>query len=155
MESTITPQLATSSSDGIVRYPFLDFSYWFATPNPGSLNHWPILTLVVLSSLILGLALVLIGLKLLSSKLQPPQQKFLTKIAWFLLPLGLLGWFFVGVRLLGVVFLSARFWWILWFLGILLSSFWLYREARKIPARKAQYQTYQLKKRYFPKKKKR
>lgn len=155
MESTITPQLATNSAEDIAGDQILGFSYWFATPEVASLNHWTLAVLAVLSTLILIASLGLVALKLLNKKLNPPQQKYLTKVAWSLVPFGLIGWLLVLARLLGVVFFSARFWWPVWLAGLVAVGFWLYLEYKKLPLKQVQYQTYQLKRRYFPKKKKR
>lgn len=154
MESTISSQLATNSSITNTQYQILGLTFWFSTPNSGSINSWPLGVLSALSSLLLILVLILIGFKLLSSKLTPPQQKFLTKAIWVLLPVGLVGWLLVLSRVVGVVFLSARFWWLLWLAGLIAGSVWLVRQSRQIPTQQLQYQTYQLKKRYFPKKRK-
>lgn len=155
MESTITPQLATNSSETITNISFLTFGYWFFTPAVASLNHWTMALAAAVSTLLLILVLVIVGVKILNSRLTPPQQKFLTKVAWSLAAFGPLGWVLILSRLSGVVFFSARFWWILWVAALIATLVWLYRGYKKLPTQQAQYESYQLKKRYFPKKKKR
>src|SRR3990167_7732040 len=127
MESTITSQIATNSSEAIEGYQLLGLGYWFATPDPASLNHWPLAIFALLSTAVLIVVFLIIAVKLINSQLNPPQQKFLTKTALFLAVFGPLGWVFVTSRLLGIVFISARFWWFLWFLGLMVTIFWLYR----------------------------
>ncbi len=155
MESTITPQIATSSSKDIATSPFLQLNYWFGTPIAASLNHWVVALGAGISTLILIAFASVIAMKILRSGLTPPQQKFFTRLSLALLTLGTTGWTFVLARIFGVVFFSARFWWILWFSLLTVSAFWFYKNYKKLPILQAQYQTYQLKRRYFPKKKKR
>lgn len=155
MESTITPQLATNSAESIIKYQFLDFGYWFGTPEQGSLNHWPILVLAAFSTLILILVLLLVAVKFLKNNLTPPQQKFLTKASLVLISFGPVGWLFVLARIFGIVFFSARFWWVIYLAALVATVYWLYRQFKHLPSEQTKYQNYQLKKRYFPKKKKR
>jgi hypothetical protein len=153
MESTITAQLATNSSETIEDSHFLDF--WFGTPDQGSLNDWTLLSLAVLSTLLVTSLGVIFAVKLLNSKLTPPQQKFLTKVVFAVAPFGFIGWVLILSRLVGVVFISARFWWIFWFLTLFGVGFWVARQRKKLQTLQVQFRSYQLKKRYFPAKNKR
>ena len=155
MESTIAAQLATNSAKGNEIEQILGLKYWFGTPPQASLNHWPISVLAILSTLILIVVLIIVAIKLLKKGLNPPQQKYLTKLALVLAPFGPLGWLLVLARMFEVVFFSARFWWVAWFITLFIAGLWLAREYKKLPTQQIQYQTYQLKKRYFPKKRKR
>ena len=154
MESTISSQLATNSAKGNEIEQILGLKYWFGTPNQASLNHWPIAMLAILSTLILIVVLSIVAVKLLKKELNPPQQKYLTKLALILASFGPMGWLFVLARMFGIVFFSARFWWLSWSAILAFTVFWLLREYKKLPAKQIQYQNYQLKKRYFPKKRK-
>ncbi len=155
MESTITSQIATNSSKGIAASPFLQIDYWFGTPLPASLNHWLVALGAGVSTLLLITFATLVALKILRSGLTPPQQKFLTRTSLVFLTFGTTGWTFTLARIFGVVFFSARFWWVLWLVLLIASVYWLHKNYQKLPIQQVQYQTYQLKKRYFPKKKKR
>src|SRR3989304_4068096 len=146
MESTISAQIATNSTKGNEVEQILGLKFWFSTPNQASLNHWSIAILATLSTLILIVVLTIVAIKLLKKGLNPPQQKYLTKLALILASFGPIGWVFVLARMFGIVFFSARFWWLLWFVALALTLFWLVREYRKLPAKQIQYQTYQLKK---------
>lgn len=154
MESTITSKIATNSSKGILSSPFFQIDYWFATPLSASLNHLLVAGGALLSTVLLILFATVIALKMLRD-FTPPQQRFCTKIALVFLTLGATGWTFTLARIFGVVFFSARFWWVVWFGFLLISSYWLYKNYQKLPLQQVHYQAYQLKKRYFPKKKKR
>jgi len=154
MESTITAKIATTSSNIITKYPFFGLNYWFGTPSDlGWAQQVPfeiITTLVFIFSL-LGLAF-----KLLSDKITPPEHKFLTRVVWLTLFFGPFGYLLIVFRYLGVVWLSARFFWAIWFVLLLWSAVYLLRyQKRTLPQARASYDNYQLKKRYFPKKKKR
>ncbi|HSX58536.1 MAG TPA: hypothetical protein VLE47_04705 [Candidatus Saccharimonadales bacterium] len=153
MDNTISSKIVTSSAKDIVTPQIVSVSYWIATPSVGSLNHWGLALLAALSTLVLIFVLVLLGIKLLNSSLSSTKQKFLTKAIWSLIAFGPIGWLLILSRLYGIVFFSARFWWVIWFACLIAVCVYLYRNYRKIPAKEHSIQTYQLKKRYFPKKK--
>ena len=155
MESTIISQLATSSAKGNTIEHLTKLDYWVGTPLQASLNHWPVLIPAILSTLILIFVLTVVAVKLLKKGLTPPQQKYLSKLALAVAWFGPLGWVLVLARIFAVVFFSARFWWVIWFVALSAIAVWLVRDYKKLPAKQIQYQTDQLKKRYFPKKRKR
>ncbi len=155
MESTISSQLATNSAKGNEVEQILGLKFWFGTPLQVSLNHWSIAILATLSTLVLVVVLTIVAVKLLKKGMNPLQQKYLTKLALVLAFFGPVGWLFVLARMFGIVFFSARFWWVVWFVALIAAAVWLVRDYKKLPAKQIQYQTYQLKKRYFPKKRKR
>lgn len=154
MESSITAKLATNSSKLIEKYQFLSLNYWFGSPEAANLAS--LLPLIIIVSLIFILALVLITIKLLRTNLPAPEAKFLTKAIWLILFFGPIGWFLIILRILGVVLLSARFFWLIWFGLLIWVAYYLLNYYRKVlPKAKATFASYQLKKRYFPKKKRR
>ncbi len=153
MESTITAQLATSSSNLIETNQYLTINYWILTPRAGSLNHWGLALLAAVSTLILIGGLSLLAYNLLNSGFSSTKRRFFNKVVWWITPFGVLGWLLVLSRLYGIVFFSARFWWVVWLVCLLASLIYLWREYKKIPSKELAVQTYQLKKRYFPKKK--
>lgn len=154
MESTITSKLATNSSKVFEVYPFLTLNYWFSTPNELSLDKMVPLEMVVILVFIFPLGLL--AYKLQKSGLTPPEHKFLTKAFWLTIFFGPVGFLLILFRNLGIVLLSARFFWIVWFGLLFWALFYLYRFHRKsLVEQKQTYAAYSLKKRYFPKKKKR
>lgn len=153
MESTITSKLATNASNLINTPQYLSANYWFGTPD--SFNIAKLSFLAIVSTLIIIAVLVLVAVKALKSNLNPPQQKFLSKIITLVFIFGPLGWFLVLFRDQGIVFVSARFWWVLWTLGLLFVFAYLLRYYRQVlPTEITKYQTYKVKRKYFPLKKK-
>lgn len=154
MESTITAKLATTSSKVFDKYQFLSPKYWFATPD--ELSFAALVPLEIIATLIFIGALTLVALKLSKANLTPPDHKFFKRAIWLTLFFGPVGWLLIIFRNIGVVFLSARFFWIIWFGLLLWVVYYLVRYYQKIlPQAKLNHASYQLKKRYFPKKKKR
>jgi hypothetical protein len=153
MESTITSKLATNSSNIIARYTILTLEYWFGTPNELSLAK--LVPFEIIATLLLITVFCLIAYKLLNSKLTPPEHKFLNRAIWLTLFFGPIGWALIICRNICIVFLSARFWWLIWLGLLVLVGYYLQRYYRKtLPQSKQTFAAYQLKKRYFPKKKK-
>ena len=153
MESTITAKLATNSSNILEKYQFLSLNYWFGTP--AELGFAALVPLEIISTLIFIVALIFVALKLTRKDLTPPDHKFFNRAIWLTLFFGPIGWLLVIFRNLGVVFLSARFLWVVWFGLLLWVGYYLFRYySRNLPLAKQTYASYQLKKRYFPKKKK-
>lgn len=154
MESSITSKLATNSSKLFEQYPFLGVNYWFGTPNEASFAG--LVPLEIVSTLVFIAALVFLAYKLTNSKLTPPDHKFLTRTIWLTLFFGPVGWLLIIFRNIGVVLLSARFFWLIWFGLLFWVAYYLFRYQRRVlPKSKETYASYQLKKRYFPKKKRR
>lgn len=153
MENSIIGKIATNTSNIVNTPPFLTANYWFGTPDSFDFNK--VFPLAILSSLLIIFPIVIFAVKMLNSKLDPPEQKFLTKIIVWTGAFGPIGWLLILFRNQGVVFLSARFWWVLWFISLFLVLVSLYRYRRqKLPLLVAQYQTYKVKKKYFPRVKK-
>ena len=153
MESTITSKLATNSSKLFEQYPFLGLNYWFTTPNEASFGSLVLLEIV--STLIFITAFIFLAYKLLNSKLTPPDHKFLTRAIWMTLFFGPVGWLLIIFRNIGIAFLSVRFFWLIWFGLLFWVAYYLFAYYKKVlPKSKETYASYQIKKRYFPKKKK-
>lgn len=160
MESTISSKLepslsnvSTNTSNIVNQIPFLNLNYWFQTPEPAGFGK--LSPVAILSTLLIIFVLLIVTIKLFKTKLEPPQQKFLSKVIAWLFAFGPLGWFLVLARNQGIVFVSDRFWWVVWALLLLLVIVYLYRYYRqKLPQLQAQYKAYQVKKKYFPVKKK-
>ncbi|MDO8260043.1 MAG: hypothetical protein Q7T50_00920 [Candidatus Magasanikbacteria bacterium] len=154
MESTITAKLATSSSNILAKYQYLSLNYWFGTPD--QLGFGSLVPLEIVSTLIFIIAFFLVAVKLTKKGLTPPDQKYYNRAIWLTLFFGPVGWLLIVFRNLGVVFLSARFWWLIWFGMLFWVIYYLVRYYQKVlPQAKINHASYQLKKRYFPKKKKR
>lgn len=154
MESTITAKLSTNSSKPIADSPFLTINYWFGTPSELSLAK--LVPFEIFSTVILIVVLVLLAYKLLNSKLTPPDHKFLKLVIWLTFFFGPVGWLLILARNIGIVFLSARIFWLIWLVLLVLVLIYLTRYYRRVLTRSKQtFASYQLKKRYFPKKKKR
>lgn len=152
MESSITAKLATNSSELFKGNQILSLDYWIGTPNPLPLDK--LIIFEVLVTLVFAASLVFIAIKFRNRKLTPPENKFLSKLILYTIWFGPIGWFLVFFRNWGVVFLSARFLWILWAFALILVSYFLFRSYKSnLPMSKQAYLSYQLKKRYFPKKK--
>ena len=153
MESTITAKLATNSSKLFEKYQFLSLNYWFGTPN--ELSFAALVPLEIISTLVFIAALVCVAMKLTKANLTPPDHKFYSRAIWLTLFFGPVGWLLIIFRNLGVVFLSARFFWIIWFGLLFWVIYYLVRYYRRaLPQAKLNHASYQLKQRYFPKKKK-
>ncbi len=154
MESTITAKLATNSSKVFETYQFLTLNYWFSTPEEASLAK--LVPLEIIAIIVFIFPLGLLAYKLTKSELTPPEHKFLTKAIWLTIFLGPVGFLLIIFRNLGVVLLSVRFFWLIWFIVLALVLFYLYHFRRRaLVEQKKTYAAYSLKKRYFPKKKKR
>lgn len=160
MESTITAKqdisiskIATSSSNIFDKYQLISPRYWFGTPNELSLAK--LVPFEIVSTLIFIGVLILIAYKLLNSKLTPPEHKFLKRVIWLTFFLGPVGWVLILARNIGIVFFSARFLWVVWFGFLLGIGYYLFRYYRfDLEKSKRTFASYQLKKRYFPIKKK-
>lgn len=152
MESTISTIIATTTSKTIETNPFFSLNYWVGSPSGFPLKILIILGLI--STLPIVFVLLVTVFKFLSPKLTAPESKFFNKIIFWTIGFGPLGWLLILFRKFQIPFLSARILWVLWlisFLGVLLYLFIYYRN--KLPVQKQKFFSYQLKKRYFPKKK--
>jgi hypothetical protein len=153
MESTITAKIATNSSELLERYQFLSPGFWFNTPESLSLDK--LVMFEVLATLVFATNLILIAIRFGRRNILPPDEKFLNKVILYTVWFGPMAWLLVIFRNWGVVFLSARFIWILWALSLGGVGLLLLKEFKsKLPASKQNYFSYQLKKSYFPKKRK-
>lgn len=153
MESTITSKLATNSSKLFETYQFLTPNYWFGTPEALSLDR--LLFPELLATAVFVAVLLFIAYRFTNKSLTPPENKFLSKVILYLVWFGPLGWLLVIFRNWGVVLLSARFLWVIWAITLLFLVIYLFRKFRSIvPNAKQTYLSYQVKKSYFPKKKK-
>ncbi len=153
MESTITSKLATTSAELFKGNQILSINYWLGTPVALSLDK--LIAFEILATIVCVSSLIFIAIKFGNKSLTPPEGKFLSKLIFYTVWFGPLAWFLVFFRNWGVVFLSARIWWVLWVITFVLISYNLFRDYRKkLPASKQTYLSYQVKKRYFPKKKK-
>ena len=158
MESTTSSKIDINGSDiatsasNISNSGIFNLSYWFG--NPSGLNFLKIVlvTVVVISVLVCALAAFLAPWRM---KLTPPQKKFFNKIGWYLLAFTLIGWLLLTARVFSVPYLSIRFLWVVWFLVLAVFCYFQGRfYLTNMPKQTAQYQSYLLKKRYFPRKKK-
>ena|SRR3989344_7479850 len=154
MESSVSAKLATNSSELFRGNQILSLNYWVGTPNPLSLDK--LIILEVLVTLVFIASLTFIAIRFGNRRLTPPENKFLSKLILYTIWFGPLGWLLVLFRNWGVVFLSSRALWVLWAISLISVSYFLFRNYNlSLPAAKKTYLSYQLKKRYFPKRKKR
>jgi hypothetical protein len=154
MESSISGKLATFGADSIKGNQILDLGYWFGYPGAAGVQAQTFL--LILAGLITLVSLVVTTLYFRNKALTPPQRKFLGRVALWSWSFACLAWFLVLFRLFGVPFVSIRFLWVVWLLSIAFVAYQLLKfYSQKLPQSQVQYESYLIKRSYFPKKKKR
>jgi len=152
MESTIIAKIATNSSKASKINQLLSLDFWFGRVD---LTNSELILFFALGTVVVIFCLVLIiFFNLISKKTTPPEKKFVSKIIFSTVWFGPLAWLILGFQYLNMPMLSSRFMWVVWTFGLISVGVLLYKAKIKLVASKQSYLSYQLKKKYFPKRKK-
>lgn len=145
-------ELLTNISNNINSSSLLQAKFWISSGRSELLGVvWFLVYSVIL--LVLG-SWVFLNLKFLGRE-HPPKQKYLNPFVWGLVPLGILGFVFALFRWEGVSFFSAYAFWALHILtAIVWVLFFSFRCFKYLPKEQANYESYLIKRRYLPKRKK-
>ena len=144
--------LISKVSNSINNNEFIQAKFWFAS---GINNLLELLWFFVYSVILLVVGVFIFFYLKLLVKDNLPKQKFLGPFAWVFSLLGILGITLGLFRSEGVSFFSALAFWALHILATMfLITFFAYRYFRFLPKKQASYESYLLKKKYLPKRKK-
>ncbi len=90
-----------------------------------------------------------------AAKENPPKRKYLVPLSWGFIFLGILGFIFGWLRAEGVSFFSAYAFWALHIAStVIWTAFFSYRLLKFLPKELSSYESYLLKQKYLPKRKK-
>ncbi len=145
-------EILTNISNNISSSDLLQAKFWISSGR-GTLFEVLWFFVYSIGLLVVGV-LAFFFLKLLV-KYNPPKQKFFGPFAWIFALLGVLGIILGLFRIEGISFFSAfAFWFLHIFATIFLIMFFTYRYLMFLPKKQASYESYLLKKKYLPKRKK-
>jgi hypothetical protein len=145
-------QIITNISNSIRINELLQAKFWVAS---GRSNLLEVSWFFVYSIVLLAFGVFIFFYLKIIVKDNPPKQKFFGPFAWMFASLGALGIILGLFRVEGVTFFSAFAFWALHILATLcLIVFFAYRYIRFLPKKQASYESYLLKKKYLPKRKK-
>jgi hypothetical protein len=126
---------------------FLTLNFWFSA-RPGAFSGLSL-------KIVLGFVVLLIILSVVSGVIKKRWSKGLYSSFW-----GSLNTFFISNSIIGLLltffnyemvpFLSARFWFLLWAIGMLVWFFFIVKIVIKIPSRRAQLEKEKEFKKYIP-----
>jgi len=125
---------------------FLSVSFWFNT-RPGSLSPNILMMLTFFLVALFALFLVFTFLKKRKNGLY---FKIISGLSTFFLTNFIVGLFFLFFSYELIPILSARFWYPLWFLGMIFWQVMILKELRKIPEKKKKFEEEKEFQKYIP-----
>lgn len=123
----------------------LTLEYWFSV-NPGALSSLGFIILVIFTALffLLGVAAIVVKRK------KSVYRGVYNSIYDFSIANFILGLVFLFFHYENIPFFTARFWFIVWFLGIALWIYFIVKKIKKIPEKRKELEREQEMRKYLP-----
>jgi len=146
-------EILTKISKSINFKKYSDASFWTAS---GGSEINETMWFLLLSAIIVLLGLITFVISILFIKDSPPKKKLLLPFSWILMVIGITGAALGFFRIQGVEFFSAYAFWVLMILSLIgVVGYFGFRYIRYLPKEQVRYESYKIKKKYLPKRKKR
>lgn len=145
-------EILNNISNSISFSDYSDATFWVSS---GRSELSGVLWFLVLSIIIILIGLAIFFVSKFFIKNSPPKKKLLIPFAWILVGLGINGMVLGLFRIEGVTFFSAYAFWGLTILSLIFSTgYYGFRYVRYLPEEEASFESYQIKKKYLPKRRK-
>ncbi len=145
-------EILNNISNAINFSDYSDATFWVSS---GRSEFSGVLWFLIFSAILVLLGLAIFFISTIFIKNSPPKKKLLTPFSWILVGVGISGIIFGLFRVEGVTFFSAYAFWGLIILGLIfLVGYYGFQYVRYLPEQEARFESYQIKKKYLPKRKK-